>query len=104
VSLSNPPRYASNSALAERQVERFGLVRSLIQRDYPFENKDEARQFFTKLTGLLKNLKYSELNTKEYNSYRAQIDLLAETLGRPVAAHVASEAARVQAASQASAS
>jgi V/A-type H+-transporting ATPase subunit A len=88
----------------ERQVETFGLVRSLIQRDYPFENKDEARQFFTKLTGLFKNLNYSELNTKEYNSYRAQIDLLAKTLGRPVAAPVASEAARVQAASQASAS
>jgi V/A-type H+-transporting ATPase subunit A len=88
----------------ERQVETFGLVRSLIQRDYPFENKDEARQFFTKLTGLFKNLNYSELNSKEYNSYRAQIDLLAKTLGRPVAAPVASEAARVQAASQASAS
>ena len=88
----------------ERQIETFGLVRSLIQRDYPFENKDEARQFFTKLTGLLKNLNYSELNTKEYNSYRAQIDLLAKTLGRPVAAPAASEAARIQAASPASAS
>ena len=88
----------------ERQIETFGLVRSLIQRDYPFENKDEARQFFTKLTGLLKNLNYSELNTKEYNSYRAQIDLLAKTLGHPVAAPAASEAARIQAASPASAS
>ena len=88
----------------ERQIETFGLVRSLIQRDYPFENKDEARQFFTKLTGLFKNLNYSELNTKEYNSYRAQIDLLAKTLGHPVAAPAASEAARIQAASPASAS
>ena len=49
---------------------------SLIQRDYPFENKEEASEFFTKLTGLPKKLNYSELNTKEYNSYRAQIDLL----------------------------
>jgi hypothetical protein len=73
-------------------------VLSLIQRDYPFENKEEASEFFTKLTGLLKKLNYSELNTKEYNSYRAQMDLLAKTLGRPVAAPVASEAARVQSA------
>ena len=86
VSLSNPPRYASNSALAERQVERFGLVRSLIQRDYPFKDKEEARQFFTKLSALFKNLNYSASNTEEYKSYRSQVDELVKTLGRTAAA------------------
>jgi V/A-type H+-transporting ATPase subunit A len=76
----------------ERQLEIFELVRSLIQRDYPFGDKEEARQFFTKLTGLLKNLNYSASHTKEYNTYREQIDELVRTLGRIFAEPAAPEA------------
>jgi hypothetical protein len=35
------------------------LVRSLIQRDHPFKDKDEARKFFTQVTGSFKNLNYA---------------------------------------------
>jgi V/A-type H+-transporting ATPase subunit A len=70
----------------ERQKESFELVRSLIQRDYPFKDKDEARRFFTQLTGLLKNLNYAAQGSPEYTAYRAQIDELVKTLGRPAAA------------------
>jgi len=70
----------------ERQLESFGLVRSLIQRDYPFKDKEEARQFFTKLSALFKNLNYSASNTEEYKSYRSQVDELVKTLGRTAAA------------------
>jgi V/A-type H+-transporting ATPase subunit A len=70
----------------ERQKEVFTLVRGLLQRDYPFQGKDEARSFFTQLTGLLKNLHYTPQEAQEYTAYRVQIDELVHTLGRaPVA-------------------
>src|SRR5262249_39443805 len=73
----------------ERQKEMFTLVRGLIQRDYPFKGKDEARSFFTQLTGLLKNLNYAPREAQEYTDYREQIDALVHTLGRPPAATAA---------------
>jgi len=69
----------------ERQKESFELVRSLIQRDYPFKDKDQARRFFTQLTGLLKNLNYAAQGSPNYSKYREQIDELLKTLGRPAA-------------------
>jgi V/A-type H+-transporting ATPase subunit A len=65
-----------------RQQESFELVRTLIQREYPFEGKEEARRFFTELTGLFKNLNYAPSGSPEYARYRAQIDELVKTLGR----------------------
>jgi ATP synthase alpha/beta family, nucleotide-binding domain len=44
----------------DRQKESFALLRRLIQRDYPFADKEEAHRFFTQLTGLLKK---SELHS-----------------------------------------
>jgi V/A-type H+-transporting ATPase subunit A len=66
----------------ERQKEVFTLVRGLTQRDYPFAGKEEARSFFTQLTGLLKNLNYAPRDAQEYTAYRTQIDELVHTLGR----------------------
>jgi V/A-type H+/Na+-transporting ATPase subunit A len=70
----------------DRQKEVFALVRGLIQRDYPFAGKEEAHQFFTRLTGLFKNLNYTARNTPEYAAYLGQIDELVKTLGRADAA------------------
>jgi V/A-type H+-transporting ATPase subunit A len=64
----------------------FNLVRELIARDYPFKGKEEARGFFTKLTGLFKNLNYAATGSPEFTSYRTQIDELVKTLGRDAAA------------------
>ena len=64
----------------------FTLVRSLMQRDYPFQGKDEARSFFTQLTGLFKNLNYAPRDSEDYTAYRAQIDEWVQTLGRVPAA------------------
>jgi V/A-type H+/Na+-transporting ATPase subunit A len=66
----------------ERQREVFNLVRGLIQRDYPFNGKDEAHSFFTQLTGLLKNLNYAPRDSQDYTDYQTQIDELVQTLGR----------------------
>jgi V/A-type H+/Na+-transporting ATPase subunit A len=70
------------STSQERQKETFELVRGLIQRDYPFKDKEEARKFFTQLTGLLKNLNYALQGSPEYIAYLTQIDGLVKTLGR----------------------
>jgi V/A-type H+-transporting ATPase subunit A len=70
----------------DRQKESFTLLRRLIQRDYPFTDKEEAHRFFTQLTGLLKNLNYTARNAPEYTTYLAQIDELVKTLGRASAA------------------
>jgi V/A-type H+-transporting ATPase subunit A len=65
-----------------RQKGTFELVRGLIQRDYPLKDKEEARRFFTRLTGLLKNLNYAAEGSAEHAAYRAQIEEIVRTLGR----------------------
>ena len=70
----------------ERQKEVFALVRRLVQREYPFADKEEAHRFFTQLTGLFKNLNYTARNAPEYSVYLAHIDELVKTLGRTSAA------------------
>lgn len=66
----------------DRQKETFELVRSHIQRNYPFKDKDEARTFFVRLAGLYKNLNYASWKSPEYGERIAQIDELVKTLGR----------------------
>lgn len=62
------------SMTRERQLESFALVREIIDRVYAFEDKKEIRDLFTKLTGLYKNLNYSESGSPAYDNYRSQID------------------------------
>jgi V/A-type H+/Na+-transporting ATPase subunit A len=66
----------------ERQKEVFTLVHGLMQRDYPFKEREEAQRFFTQLTGLLKNMNYTPRDSEEYTGYLAQVDDLVKTLGR----------------------
>jgi V/A-type H+/Na+-transporting ATPase subunit A len=70
----------------QRQKEFLALVYGLIQRGYPFTDKEEAHRFFTQLTGLLKNLNYTPRDAPDYTGYLAQIDDLVKTLGRAPAA------------------
>ena len=72
-----------------RQREAFELVRGLVQRDYPFKDKDEARTFFTRLTGLLKNLNYAPADSPDHAARLAEIEELVETLGRGPSPEVA---------------
>jgi V/A-type H+-transporting ATPase subunit A len=66
------------SASQERQLESFNLLRWLIERDYRFKDKDEARDFFTRLTGLFKNFNYSHPESPEYQRYQQQIQEFAK--------------------------
>ena len=61
----------------ERQLESFQLIKDLIQRDYQFKDNDEARDMFTKITSLYKNLNYSRSDSQEYQRWRKEIEDLA---------------------------
>ena len=61
----------------DRQLESFQLVKKLTQQMYRFEDKDSARQLFTQITGLYKNLNYSPRSSPEYERYTREIEALA---------------------------
>ena len=58
----------------ERQLLSFKLLKRIVDREYKFEDKDTARDFFTRLTGLYKNVNYSAQDSKEYQDYNKQIE------------------------------
>lgn len=57
----------------ERQKILFNLLYGITTKDFEFANKPDVRNFFIKLSGLIKNLNYTQLNTKEYAKYLDQI-------------------------------
>ena len=74
------------STSLERQVETLQLLTSLIDADYALADRDEAREFFTRLTGLCRNLNYSREGSPEQARFRAEIEaLVAERRVRPAA-------------------
>jgi V/A-type H+-transporting ATPase subunit A len=77
------------STSPERQRRTFELVRSLIQHDDVFAGREEARTFYTRLTGLMKNLNYAAEESPEYARYRNEIDQLVEAQRHPRAAEAA---------------
>ena len=64
----------------ERQKMTFGLVIKLIQSIYKFKNKEQARNYFTHLTGLFKNLNYSHADSIEYEGLLKQINQMADSM------------------------
>ena len=44
----------------KRQLESFSLLKSIVDREYHFDDKEKAHEFFTKITSLYKNLNYSQ--------------------------------------------
>jgi V/A-type H+-transporting ATPase subunit A len=65
-----------NAMPRERQKISFHLLKALIDAEYRFAGKDEARQFFTRLTSIYKNWNYSATGSSDYQKYRAEIDAL----------------------------
>ncbi|MDD7805262.1 MAG: V-type ATP synthase subunit A [Endozoicomonas sp. (ex Botrylloides leachii)] len=60
----------------KRQQACFELVASLIRQSYDFADKEAARDYFIKLTGLFKNLNYSHDGSPEYHGYLEKIQAL----------------------------
>jgi V/A-type H+-transporting ATPase subunit A len=56
-----------------RQKRSFELVKELVEADYAIDDRDEARDFFTRLISLYKNLNYSPDDSAEYARYLREI-------------------------------
>ncbi len=65
------------STSLERQQESFAKLCELVERDYHFANKTVVRDYFTRLTGLFKNLNYASIQSPDYMRLRQHIDALA---------------------------
>lgn len=64
------------SAPLDRQIALFTKLYDTVTRPYDFRDKDAARTFFTRLTGLWKNLNYAASKSPDYERYIKEIDEL----------------------------
>jgi V/A-type H+-transporting ATPase subunit A len=60
-----------------RQLASFRLLKKLLTAEFKFQDKDAARDFFTRITGLYKNWNYSRADSPDYERYMAEIEQLA---------------------------
>jgi V/A-type H+-transporting ATPase subunit A len=68
-----------SSAALPRQKRTFDLVFDLVNRPYQFTDKSAIRNYFVRLTGLFKNLNYSQEETPEYQELLKKIQELADS-------------------------
>ncbi|MGK7911526.1 MAG: V-type ATP synthase subunit A [Synechococcus sp.] len=61
------------SAPLTRQKSTFSMVYDLVNRQYTLEDKSEIRDFFTRLTGLFKNLNYAADPSQQRTDLEQQI-------------------------------
>ncbi len=59
-----------------RQRRMLNLVVRCVDRPYHFPEKEDVRDFFTRLTGAFKNLNYSESDSDVFQKYLAEIEQL----------------------------
>jgi V/A-type H+-transporting ATPase subunit A len=57
----------------ERQKMSFALAKEIIETQYALDDRDEARDFFTRLISLYKNFNYSPEDSAEYTRYLREI-------------------------------
>ncbi len=68
------------SAPPARQKVMFDKIYDLVGRDYKLDDKEKARDYFTRLTGLFKNLNYAAEESPDYESLQRQIEDLADAV------------------------
>ena len=62
----------------EKQQESFALLKRIVQKEYDFKDKEEARTYFISLTGHYKNLNYTQESSPEYKELKEKILLMIE--------------------------
>ena len=62
----------------EKQQESFALLKRIVQKEYNFKDKEEARTYFISLTGYYKNLNYTQESSPEYKELKRKISLMIE--------------------------
>ena len=60
----------------ERQQESLHLIEELLFKPYAFTDKDQLRNYFTRLTDLFRNLNYCQWHSDAYENYHQQITAL----------------------------
>jgi V/A-type H+-transporting ATPase subunit A len=65
----------------ERQRMLFDLIYRILTAERDFDDKDEARDWYTRLTGLFKNLSYAATDSPEYRRLLKDIKHLAAGQG-----------------------
>ncbi len=65
------------SVSLERQQLTFNKVYNLVSHDYEFKTKEDARDYFIRLTGLFKNFNYAAEESPDFNDLLHQIHELA---------------------------
>jgi len=63
----------------EKQQESFTLLKRIVQKEYDFKDKEEARTYFINLTGYYKNLNYTQESSPEYKELKGKILLMIES-------------------------
>ncbi len=63
----------------DRQTRLFDLVYRVVTSDYAFDDKARVREAFTSFRRLFTNLNYAADQSADYDSYRDEIDALAQT-------------------------
>jgi V/A-type H+-transporting ATPase subunit A len=69
----------------ERQKRSFELVKEIVEADYAIDDRDEARDFFTRLIGLYRNLNYSPDDSAEQARYLREVRELVDSKRAKVA-------------------
>jgi V/A-type H+-transporting ATPase subunit A len=60
----------------DRRQESFAFVQRFTERDYSFDDKEQTREFFTRVTNALKNLNYPEHGGGPCREFLAQVEEL----------------------------
>ncbi len=66
----------------ERQMVAIDLLKSIIDRDYDFGDKEDVRVFFTHVTGLFKNWNYAAPESPDYQRLLEEIEVAVEANGQ----------------------
>jgi len=60
----------------ERQQTMLRLIRDITEREFLFDDKEEARNFFVRITNAFRNLNYAETDSSDYQQFLASIRLM----------------------------
>jgi V/A-type H+-transporting ATPase subunit A len=69
-----------SSMSLERQKQLFDRVYAIVTSRYRFADKEAARGFFTRMTGLFKNLNYAAPDAPDFERFAGEIDALATSV------------------------
>jgi V/A-type H+-transporting ATPase subunit A len=69
-----------SSMSLERQKQLFDRVYAIVTSRYRFADKEAARGFFTRMTGLFKNLNYAAPDSPDFERFAGEIDALATSV------------------------